>query len=216
MPNEFHPSPVTIFLREVALPLAGLVSLCLVNYFVFHRFFHSHYLRWYISAGPFIGLATAAFGAAWGGLDNNVGLISANPRRYIRACRLAAGLPIYVFGGVLRSKNQPRSISKRDILFGLPLIVVFLVAAFGWLLFVAPLQYFVFLICGAPSRIVLSSNYAVHARMHGRRLTYEEKTTADPKPQKGQGWDASMRDKPVSLTNAFGAITLFFIGKLLS
>lgn len=203
-------------MTEVALPLAGLVSICLINYFVCRRLFASNYLRWYVSAGPFIGLATAAFGAAWGGLDNNVGLISANPLRYIRSCLLVAGLPIYVFGGVLLSRNQPQRISIRDILFGLPLIVVFVVAAMGWLLFVAPLQYFVFLICGAPSRIVLSSTYAVHARVDGRRLTYQDKTTDDPKPEKGKGWDASMRDKPVTLANAFSAVTLFFIGWLLS
>ena len=203
-------------MTEVVLPLAGLISLCLINYFIFRRVFHSNYLRWYLSAGPFIGLATAAFGAAWGGLDNNVGLISANPLRYIRSCKMVAGLPIYVFGGVVLSKNQPQRISIRDILFGLPLLVVFVVAAFGWLLFVAPLQYFVFLICGAPSRIVLSSNYAVYARMDGRRLIYEDKTTSDPKPEKGKGWDASMRDKPVTLANAFSAVTLFFIGWLLN
>lgn len=216
MPDDPDRSPARTFMTEVALPLAGLISLCLINYFIFRRLFHSNYLRWYVSAGPLIGLATAAFGAAWGGLDNNVGLISANPLRYIRSCKMAAGLPIYVFGGVVLSKNQPQRISIRDILFGLPLIVVFVIAALGWLLFVAPLQYFVFLICGAPCRIVLSSNYAVHARMVGRRLTYEDKTADDPKPEKGKGWDASMRDKPVTLANAFSAVTLFLIGRVLS
>ena len=216
MPNEPSDSPVRTFLGEVALPLAGLISLCLINYFVFLRFFQANYLRWYLSVGALIGVATAAFGAAWGGLDNNVGLISANPLRYVRSCLLVAGLPIYVFGGVLRSKNQPRRISTRDILFGLPLILVFVIAAFGWLIFVAPLQYFVFLICAAPSRIILSSNYAVHARMEGGQLTYQDKTTDDPKPERGKGWDASMRDKPVTLANAFSAVTLIFIGWILS
>ncbi|HEY3025866.1 MAG TPA: hypothetical protein VGJ55_06940 [Pyrinomonadaceae bacterium] len=216
MPDDPGRSPATTFMTEVALPLAGLISLCLIDYFVFRRLFHSNYLRWYLNAGPFIALATAAFGVAWGGLDNNVGLISANPLRYIRACKMAAGLPIYVFGGIVLSKNQPQRISLRDILFGLPLIVVFVIAAMGWLLFMAPIQYFVFLICGAPSRIVLSSNYAVYAKIDGRRLIYEDNTTADPKPEKGKGWDASMRDKPVTLANAFSGVTLFLLARLLS
>ena len=213
MPKEPDSSPAKKFATDIALPLLGLASLCAINYWIFRRF-HGDYLRWYVSAGPFIGLATAAFGAAWGKLDNNVGLISANPFEYIWACRMTAGLPIYVFGGILLSKNQPKRISLRELFFGLPLILVFVVAALGWMLLIAPLQYFVFLVCGAPSSILLCSTYAVHARMSDRKLIYEDKTTRDPEPEKGDGWDASMRDKPVTLTNAFSAVALFLVGRL--
>jgi hypothetical protein len=201
-------------LLDVVLPAAALVCVCAVNYWVFPRLFDSNYLRWYVSAGPFIGLATAAFGAAWGKLDNNTGLISAVPLHYIGACLQVVGLPVLVFGGHVRSKNQPRGVGVWNVLFTLPLLVALVVAAVGWLLLIAPLQYFVFLICGAPSRIAMTSAYRVQARMHGWGLAFDERNVKDPKPE--EGWDASMTDKPVTLANAFSAAALFLLGRLLS
>ena len=216
LPDNHDRSPAKTFMTEVVLPLAGLVSICLINYFIFRRLFHSNYLRWYVSAGPFIGLATAAFGAAWGKLDNNTGLVSAVPLDYIGACLQAAGLPLYVFGGTLQSRPQRQGISLVNFLFGVPLILLIAIAVIAWLILVAPLQYFVFLVCGAPSRIVMTSSYYVHARMDGRWLKYTGGNTENPAPKKGDGWDASMRDKPVTLANAFSAAALFLIGRLWS
>ena len=200
------------FLITIAIPLMALIAVCTLNYFLF-RFFRvgSGYFRWYVNAGPFIGLATAAFGASWGKLDNQTGLISANPLDYVGACLQLVGLPVRVFGGHCLKKNrlQPRSIL--DVLFLLPLLLAFLIAAFGWLLLIAPLQYFVFLVCGAPARIALTSNYRAYAMMRNGKLEYEEATAAEPPPV--FGWDASMVDKPVTLTNAFSAAVLFLIGQ---
>src|SRR5205807_9487620 len=103
--------------------------------------------------------ATAAFCASWGKLDNQTGLVSANPLDYFGACLQLVGLPLRVFGGHCLKKNQLRPLSILDFLFLLPLLLAFLIAAFGWLLLIAPLQYFVFLVCGAPARIALTSNF---------------------------------------------------------
>jgi hypothetical protein len=54
-----------------ALSFAGLLLAFVVNYFIFRYIFERSYLEWYLSAGPMIALATAAFGAAWGSLDKN-------------------------------------------------------------------------------------------------------------------------------------------------
>ncbi len=129
MPNQTE-SPAKRFLLRIALPFIGLAGLCLINQWIFRRFFNTSYLRWYVSAGPFIGLAIVAFGAAWGKVDKNVGLVSANPFNYIWACRRLAGLSLYVFGGHLRKENQD-GISLLDILFGLALIAVFVVCSFA-------------------------------------------------------------------------------------
>lgn len=93
------------------------------------------------------------------------------------------------------------------------LLLVFVVAIIGWLLLIAPLQYFLFLVCGAPSRIALASNYRVYARFVGWKLIYDDKLKhTDPEP--ADAWDASMRHKPVALANAFGGATLFVIDRL--
>jgi len=206
---------VSAFLAErrrlaAILLLGALVAICFLNRWIFRELFGLDYVRWYVDAGPMIALATAAFGAAWGDLDKNPSLVSANPYDFAGACLQVAGLPIDVFGAHLRSKNREVALSALDSLAGLPLIVVFVVAAMGWLLFVVPLQYFVFLICGAPSRIAMSSSVRVEARIAGGKLEIEEQPLRDP--ERDDWWDAGMRDKPVTLTSAFSAAALFLIG----
>lgn len=205
-------SRVTAFFLEIALPFLGLVAICLINSWVFHRLFArsiTGYLNWYVNTGPFINLAVAAFGAAWSAVDNNIGLVSAHPLTYIRSCSKLAGLPIYALGGHLRSENHHGQ-SFWDLLFGGPLIVLFVVASFGWLLFVAPLQYFLFLVCAAPSRLALRSHYRLHGEIQEKKLILRPLAVDEQEPS--SGWEASMRDKPVTLANAFGAATLFIVG----
>jgi hypothetical protein len=185
--------------------------MCFLNYWIFHRFLNSNYLKWYVGAGPFIGLATAAFGAAWGKLDNITGLISAHPLYYAGTCCMTAGLPIYVFGGHLGHRKAQTPLES---IAGSILVIFFVVAALSWLIFIAPVQYFVFLICGSLARMALSSTYRVHARIEGAWLRYEDRKAGD-EVMKG-GWDASMVDKPVTITNAFAAAVLFIIGQFWS
>jgi hypothetical protein len=212
-----HPSSrVKTFTLEMALPFLGLIAICVVNSWLAKRFFGigvTGYLNWYVNAGAFINLAVAAFGAAWSAIDNNTGLVSAHPLKYIRACSSLAGLPIYALGGHLRSENHHGQ-SFWDLLFGVPLIFLFVVASFGWLLFVAPVQYFLFLVCAAPSRLALRSHYRLHGEIEEKKVVFRPLAAYEPEPE--SGWEASMRDKPVTLANAFGAATLFIVGHFLA
>src|ERR1043166_6016642 len=132
----------------IALTFVGLLLACIVNVWVFRAFFDRSYIQWYSNAGPFIALATAAFGAAWGGLDKNPALVSANPLAYVGACLQVVGLPLIAVGAHLRSQNRLRPIGVE----ALPVFVLTLsltVAMVAWLLFVVPAQYFLFLLVGA-------------------------------------------------------------------
>ena len=201
-------------LLEFVLPFLALAAICFLNSLIIQKVFsvsRRSYLDWYISAGPFIGLAIAAFGAAWKGLDNNIGLVSANPRTYIIACSKLGGLPMFAFGGHIK-RQKPDGQNLWDLLVGIPLITLFVIASFAWLVLVAPLQYFLFLVCAAPSRIVLRSKYRLYAKVDGPMFYYAEMKPDAPEPT--VGWDASMREKPVTMANGFGAAVLFLIGYL--
>lgn len=203
-------------LLELVLPFLALAAICVVNSLIIQKFFSvslKRYLEWYVAAGPFIGLALVAFGAAWDGLDKNVGLVSANPSTYIEACRNLVGLPVLALGGHLITKNRGR-VNLWDALFGLPLIFLFIVACLAWLILIAPLQYFLFLVCAAPSRLVLSSRYLLQAEFKNENFTYTENKAQDPNNK--TAWEASMRGKPVTIANAFGTAVLFLIGYLRS
>jgi hypothetical protein len=77
-----------------------------------------------------------------------------------------------------------------------------------------PPQYFVFLICGAPSRLALSSAATGYARITGSRLEYEVPDQPGTLSKEQGWWDASMRGKPVTLASAFSAALLFLVSSL--
>jgi hypothetical protein len=199
--------------RATAGILVLLLVVCFFNQWIFRQLFGLNYIHWYVNAGPIISLATAAFGAAWGGMDKNTGLVSAHPFDYVGACFQVVGLPVLVFGTFLRSDSRDHRLPLGECLAGLPLILVFTVSAIAWVLLVAAPQYFVFLICGAPSRIAMTSSKSVYAHLTGRQVEFETKLRQDLLPE--GWWDASMRDKPVTLASAFSAAMLFVIDWLL-
>jgi hypothetical protein len=197
----------------IALALVGLLLVSAANVVAFRVFFDRSYLEWYANAGPFIALATAAFGAAWGGLDKNPALVSANPLAYVGACFQVAGLPLIAVGAHLRSKNRLRPVGLE--LLPIAVLTLLLTAAMlAWLVLVVPAQYFLFLLVGALSRIALTSSAQISARIQsGRVEILENPPGARPKAEDGW-WDASMRDKPVTLASAFGAALLFLLSLL--
>ena len=171
------------------------------------------YWAFWLKSGPVIGLATGAFGWAWGKMDRNIGLISADPLIYCGAALQVAGLPLVAFGGHLRRANHLKDLSTRDLLLTLPMAIVLALAVIGWLILIAPAQYFAFLVFGAPSRIALSSHHRVFARLGDGKLEVISRTTVDgERPKEDEGWwDASMRDRPVTVAGAFMAAGLIVI-----
>ena len=122
-----------------ALSFAGLLLAFVVNYFIFRYIFERSYLEWYLSAGPMIALATAAFGAAWGSLDKNPALISANPLTYFGACLQVAGLPLYSLGAHLKSGNRVEPVGIEVVPVSC-LAILLTIAIFAWLLFIVLFQ----------------------------------------------------------------------------
>lgn len=195
--------------------LAGLVAL---SWFGFRAAGHDYWAFW-LKSGPVIGLATAAFGWAWGGLDRNPGLVSADPLDYAGAAAQVAGLPLIVFGGHMRRGSHDRPVHARDTLLSLPLAVLFAIAILGWLVLIAPAQYFAFLVFGAPSRLALVSRYRVFARIREWRVDLVEGLAPGDEaahPREDGWWDASMRDRPVTVASAFMAAALLITDTLLA
>jgi hypothetical protein len=195
---------LSYYLKLIAA-LAVVLSLVLLSRLVFDKYLGGNYLSWYIDAGPFIGLATGVFSAAWGNIDRNSGLVSSNPLNYCGACLQLLGLPFEVFGS-----QRTKDISIVDRLVAIPMMVVFTLSALAWLVFIAPMQYFVFLLCGAPSRIALEANGKLYAKFDGTQLRFKH-VSAETTTTAGE-WDASMKDKPVTLASGFSAAMFFGLG----
>lgn len=188
--------------------IATIVALLAIDGWVFTTWFNTTYFKWYLETGASIGLVSSIASMAWGDMEKNTGLISAHPLAYMGSCLQLVGLPIYTLGTHLRSnKGEPRAISIFDTILAILLLLVLVGVMLIWLVVIAPPQYFVFLICGAPGRIFLQSKRQPIAQLKGTQLTVTE-IGSDEKIPEGW-WSASISSKPVAITNLFAS--LFFL-----
>lgn len=206
---------VTLLNPKLAVMAAFLLLLLLgtLNHWLFATVFDSSYLYWYSQTGPVIALGVAVISVGWGDLDKHTGLISANPLHYLGACLQAAGLPLVAVGAHFLPPYRLTPLGV-NIIPLLLLSVLLVCAILGWLLLIVPLQYFVFLVTGAFSRAALTSSAQLVAKPDGVKLVIAERHGIKPINTAAGEWDASMRDKPFTLTNAFTATLLFVLGKV--
>src|SRR2546423_5709187 len=143
--------------------LAIILVLLAANWFVF-ELFHQKYFLWYLNNGPIISLAAGFLALTWTSMKARIGLISSNPAAYIAACLQVLGVLFYSLAPA--KSSQVVEPSKTEIDIGLNgalvklfdnviyvlLALVMAVLSLGWIIFVAPLAYFVTLIAGVPAR----------------------------------------------------------------
>jgi hypothetical protein len=150
---------------------------------------------------------------AWGDMEKHTGLISPHPFNYLGACLQLVGLPVYTLGTHLRSnKDEQRTLALFDLILIIPLLLVLVAAMVFWLVVIAPPQYFVYLISGAPARILSQSKRQPIAQLKGAQLAVTEIGSSERIPE--GWWSVSISQKPVAITNLFASL-LFFIVKLL-
>jgi len=197
--------------KRLIYSLVGLIILLIllfINQWIFNNWFNISYFDWYLQEGALIGAATAGVSMVWGDIREHTGLISANPWNYLGSYLQLVGLPIFVFGTHLKrneGKTPPASIFDVfvTIIFGLFLCAILLI----WLVVAVPLQYFVYLICGAPGRLTSNSQRQAVARLELSRLEVKEISKGDVISD--GWWNASITDKPVTITSLFSS--LFFL-----
>jgi hypothetical protein len=170
--------------------------------------FKTPYLSWYLKNGVLIGFVTTIASLVWGDINRQNGLISSHPLDYLGSCLQVAGLPLIVLGAHMRKNKIPgASSSPFDILLMIPMLLILLLLICGWLLVIVPLQYFVYLICGAPARVFSKSDRRVSANINSGHVDWKEMSPSDEVP--AGWWDASLSGKPVAVTNLFVAMLLF-------
>ena len=201
-------------LKGLGAAFLGLVVLVVLFFFdqwLFSKWNGTSYWRWYLANGTLIGLITPIVFKAWGDLaDKHTGLLSPNPLVYPASCLQVIGLPIYSLGTQIKH-NRGKSYWF-DYLLTLIWIPILLVSIFVWFVVVVPVQYVVYLVCGAPIRYLLGSERLAIARFSGSQLHAGE---IDQKETRPEGWEnVSISKSPVSMTNVLAAL-LFGILRIL-
>jgi len=190
-------------LGAALLGFAALVGLFAFDHWIFSRWFGTAYWRWYLTNGTLIGLITPIVFKAWGDLaDKHSGLLSPHPLIYLASCFQVVGLPIYGLGTQIKGNRGKASWFDYPLTYVWALILV--ASILVWFVVVVPVQYVVYLVCGAPIRFMLASDRVPIARFAGTQLLPQE---IDKRERVPEGWEnVSISKSPVSMTNVLAAL----------
>ncbi len=199
--------------RSIALAVLVLLSLCILNSWLFSQLFNNSYLAWYVNAGPVIGLVTTVAAVVWGGFDKEPGLISKNPYKYIGSYLLLTALTLFSLATIIDTKNHSKRPSLLDHILGLFFSFILIITIFIWLLIIVPFQYFVFLISGAIPRLSLNASTQLVAWFAGSQLNVAEHSKSE-EVSNGR-WIAMFANQPFKVTSAFSIALLFLLRQVL-
>lgn len=110
--------------------------------------------------------------------------------------------------------RTPLDLGFVDAVISLVLVACVLLTLVAWVLLVVPVQYFVYLIAGAPAREALGSPARAWLRVTREQIvvTTDSKFREIPAGATESGYSA----KPITLTAAFAAVLLFALDRLLA
>jgi len=212
---------------RLVIGFAIIFSLVAFNLWMFTTWFKTTYLDWYLNNGALISLVIAMISLSAGDINKHTGLISPHPLTYVSSYLKLVGLTMFAMSGYRKRTKEEKPIATSldlsafetliysifkllEVLIAGALEVVLIVLIMLWLIVVGPLQYFVFLICGAPTRVnaenKAQSTHRLVVTPSGSVLEVEK----DRKIPEGW-WESSLDSKPIAVTNLFASLFLFIL-----
>jgi hypothetical protein len=210
-------------LRRIAFATAFFPLMVAIDSWLFRKWFRTSYFDWYIANGAFISVTASLFAVVWKNLNENRGLIAADPRLFLSANLELIGIQGQIIGHQLSeggaklqantslsaSLDSPRGggVPFSDLFDGAASLVAALVmvSAFTvWFVAVVPLQYFIVLLAGAPARLAL--------KLNGPAIVSVDRPVVElPGLNEIEKWEGNLVAAPVSMTNAVAALILLVI-----
>jgi hypothetical protein len=187
------------------ISLVGIAALVAANYVGF-RLFDRNYFRWYLDHGAALALALSLVALAVD-LDRDPTLVSAHPSRYSAGWGAIVGQTfVYLGDDVLRNP----AVGAFDSLFIMLYDLAFAAVALCWMAVVAPLQYFITLVTGAPARGALISR-RMWVQRSGNTISLR-RGAARVMPEGAEEIGLALR--PVTVTSSITAGALFVVSLL--
>jgi hypothetical protein len=211
-------------LRELG-GLVALLALAGVNALWFHAA-GDDYFGWFLDNGALVGFLFGIVSAAVQ-LDSHPDLVAAAPLVYVRGVVGAIGLEISMALWALFGDGE-RDGHVIDVVLAAAFMVALALALLAWALVVAPLQYLVNLVCGAPARVALGSHTTAwrvrRSALHTEYLKTPKLSEpfADPAARadleqaraRGDATEITWAARPVTTTAAVAAAVLFGVSQL--
>lgn len=221
------------YLLTGVLWLAVMVGLVILNQWLVRYLFKASYLGLYLKYGYLISLGFTLITLVIN-LDHNKDLISSHPFRYANACLSLIRVPLQVVGAEVRREvgqlpethpgpkdssawDTPAQIFRAlmsilDHFFSGFFSILFILLVSIWLWVVAPLQYAVYLICGAPARVLSKAHRrpALHETEQNPLALPADETLALP-----LNAEIDYFNKPVRMTSALAVLLLWVVAKFI-
>lgn len=184
----------------------GMVA---VDSWLFQTALGMSYVDWYIANGSLISVTASLFTVVWKNLNDNPGLIAADPRGFLAANMLLVGVQLQVIGHHLedtgtRFRSHGASVSDLlDGVAGMVTALVMFVAMLAWVVAVVPLQYFIVVVAGAPARLAL--------KLQAQGSPAGDRGGETPGGNDWKLWERNLLSAPVSMTNAVAALVILAI-----
>jgi hypothetical protein len=219
--------------------LAILVALAALNALWFAAL-DSNYFTWFLDNGSLIALLFTVVSATVE-LDDNVGLIAADPLNFANGVVrvfLELSSSLWALFGPPRSglalwEAGLSELQTRfrwpwmDLAFAWAFLGVFSAAMLAWAIVIAPLQYWLTLVCGAPGRTAVASRRTIWRVNRGRghteylnapkdlaELLPSERADLEDVRDRRLATQISFATKPVTLTSAISAVALWAASQL--
>jgi len=196
-----------------ALGLAALAGLIVADELVLRAVFGTHYLSWYLANGAIVSLLVAFVTLAWGDVNRLPGLISAHPLEYAAAHVALCVLPSQSLAAILaprgeaRPETAPIGLPLLDTILTAAVTVLLLAALVVFILVVAPIQYFIYLVAGAPGREAYASPARAWYRIGPREIVVESGPRTGELPPGAD--ESAYTGRPVTFAAAVASALLF-------
>ena len=201
------------------LSLGIILTVVGLDWLIF-RAFHGSYFLWFLKYGPVISLAAGFLAPVWTAMKERLGLISANPMVYVAACLQLSGVFLVSLGSTNKDKTaQPKElgidiglngtlVTVFDNLTYSVLMLVMAALSISWVIFVAPLAYFVTLIAGVPARESLRGRIGrTYIEEEQGKVTIIESQNGQQLPR--EAVEISFARDPFTITQATTALVIW-------
>lgn len=209
---------------------SALPALLAANLWWFSYFLDLNYLHWYLQEGPLISLSIGLLSLFWEELEARRGLLSVNPAIYLGSCLQLVGILFQSMGVHLQGtrishktdlNGAQLAIRVWDSLVSMLLVLVVLGFLTAWTLVVAPLNYLVTLVTGAPARSYFRglSYRSMVSETDGQvvfTVVSPGQQSTPRKPAQAPAVDISFARKPFALNQALTALVLWGVGLLVN
>jgi hypothetical protein len=187
--------------------LASLGAAVALDYAAFRFLFEMNYFRWYLAGGPLIATVLVGVSKALD-LDKDPNRVSADPNLYSGAWFYKQGKDLLRLAEIVRARGA----NAFDEIGATISAVAMALIGIAWLVLVAPIQYFVTLLTGAPARVALHGTTSLRPREKGTPTAIDrDREEAQP----GTQFFGLFATNAVTMTSALTAALLYLLAKLI-